>query len=154
MAATLTTIPAGMPLLYDGNKLAYVGEDLAARFRPGDRLLVVSGSGDVLHLPLAVCELVQREVDGACAAFQAMSLVEDTAVTRFYEEFAARLGSDEIWARITAANQPRRRGCPGARTLHDQARGKREDAPRDDRGPHGMARRAEWPRYDRRLRAP
>jgi glutamate-5-semialdehyde dehydrogenase len=94
-----------MPLVYDGNKLAYVDEETASRFRPGDRLLVVSGSGDVLHLPLAICELVRQAVDDACEAFQRMSLVDDAAVTRFYDAFAARLASDGVWARITAANE-------------------------------------------------
>ncbi len=105
MSPTLTTVSAGMPLVYDGNKLAFVGEDVAARFQPGDQLLVVSGSGDILHLPFAVCELVRKAVDGACRAFQEMSLVDDSAVTRFYERFAARLASDDVWARIAAANE-------------------------------------------------
>jgi len=104
MAETLLTVTAGMPLLHDGNKLACVGEDIAARFQPGDRLLVVSGSGDILHLPHATCSLVEEAVGGACAAFQRMSLIDDTAVTHFYEAFAARLADDGVWARIAAAN--------------------------------------------------
>ena len=105
MAASLTAVSTGMALVYDGNKLAYVGEDIASRFQPGDQLLVVSGSGDILHLPLAVCELVRRAVDGACEAFQQMALIDDTAVTRFYELFAARLTAEAVWARIATANE-------------------------------------------------
>jgi glutamate-5-semialdehyde dehydrogenase len=104
MAETLRTVTAGMPLLYDGDKLARVGEDIAARFQPGDRLLVVSGSGDILHLPHATCALVEEAVGGARAAFQRMSLIDDSAVTHFYEAFAARLADDDVWARIAAAN--------------------------------------------------
>ncbi len=102
---TLKTVMAGMPLLYDGNKLAYVGVDIATRFQPGDRLLVVSGSGDILHLPCAVCELVRAAVGRASDAFQQMSLVDDAAIARFYEAFAARLASGEVWALIAAANE-------------------------------------------------
>lgn len=105
MVDRLTTVQPGMAILYDGNKLARVPEDIAARFRPGDRLLVVAGTGDVLHVPEATHQLVASAVDRAQAAFQRMSLIDDVAVTRFYERFAARLTDTEIWLRVADANE-------------------------------------------------
>jgi glutamate-5-semialdehyde dehydrogenase len=94
-----------MAILYDGNKLARVPEEIAARFQPGDRLLVVGGTGDVLHVPEATHQLVAGAVDRASAAFQRMSRIDDVAVARFYERFSARLADDVIWGRVATANE-------------------------------------------------
>ena len=95
----------GMQLLFDGNRLATVPDAVVAAFRPGDRLLVVGGSGDVLHVPRAQHERSTEAVDRACHAFAAMGAVPDEAITRFYQTFAARLADEGIWARIAAANE-------------------------------------------------
>jgi glutamate-5-semialdehyde dehydrogenase len=104
IANTLTAAPAGMAILYDGNKLARVPPEVAARFQPGDRLLVESGTGAVLHVPASTHELVGASVDRAQAAFSRMGQADDRAVTRFYDDFAARLSCDETWRRIAEAN--------------------------------------------------
>jgi glutamate-5-semialdehyde dehydrogenase len=76
-----------------------------AAFQPGDRLLTIPGTDDVLLVPRAVRQLVEAAVGRAHAAFSAMSLVPDQAITRFYAGFAARLADDGVWAGIAAANE-------------------------------------------------
>jgi glutamate-5-semialdehyde dehydrogenase len=49
----LTTLPPGLTLPYGGNRLARVPDAVAAAFRPGDHLVVVQTTGDVLHIPAA-----------------------------------------------------------------------------------------------------
>ncbi|HEY5412034.1 MAG TPA: aldehyde dehydrogenase family protein, partial [Caulobacteraceae bacterium] len=77
---------------------------LAARFRPGDRLIVVERTGDLLHVPGAVQEIASGAVGRADAAFQRMGEVSDAAVSAFFAAFAARLADDGVWTRIAAAN--------------------------------------------------
>jgi len=101
---TLNELPAGMPILFGGDCVTYVSEELAARFRPGDRLLVVQATGDLLLISAAEHAIAGDAVGRAHAAFGAMSSVTDASITRFYEEFAARLESDETWSPIAAAN--------------------------------------------------
>jgi glutamate-5-semialdehyde dehydrogenase len=101
----LAKLQPGMQVLVDGDKLVRLPDAIVARFQPGDRLLVVSGTGDVLHVPRAVRGLVGEAVGRACAAFAAMGLVSDEAITHFYTAFAARLSDDRIWSRIVAANE-------------------------------------------------
>lgn len=103
--ATLTGVPRGMQVLFDGNRLARVPDSIADRFRPGDQLLVVGRTGEVLHLPAAIAEVVDRAVERARAAFSALAAVDDAAITRFFGCFAARLADDPIWERIAAANE-------------------------------------------------
>lgn len=93
-----------MPVLYGGNRLAYVSRDLAARFRPGDRLLVLQQTGDLLLIPAAEHACATAAVDRAAAAFAAMGRVTDAQITRFFEEFAQRLEAEASWAPISAAN--------------------------------------------------
>jgi glutamate-5-semialdehyde dehydrogenase len=100
----LERLTAGMAIPFGGNRVAVVPEDLAAGFRPGDRLIVVDRTGELLHVPAAVQEVARRAVDRAAQAFQRMGLVSDEQVTAFFEAFAARLEDDEVWAGIAAAN--------------------------------------------------
>ena len=104
-AATLGHLQPGMQVLFEGNRLATVPDPIVAAFRPGDRLLVVGGSGDVLHVPEEQHALATGAVDRACRAFADMSDVPDEAVTRFYHLFAARLADWIIWKRIAEANE-------------------------------------------------
>lgn len=101
----LSALPPDAHLLVDGDRLVPVPEAIVARFQSGDKLLAVAGSGDVLHVPRAVRQLVDGAVGRAQAAFSAMSLASDAAVTRFYAAFSARLADDTVWGRITAANE-------------------------------------------------
>jgi glutamate-5-semialdehyde dehydrogenase len=101
----LTSLEAGMPILYGGNQVSYVSEELAAAFAPGDRLIVVQSTGDLLHVPAAEHDIAALAVAGARRAFGAMGTIDDDQVTGFYEHFALRLEDDESFAPIAAANQ-------------------------------------------------
>jgi glutamate-5-semialdehyde dehydrogenase len=103
-AATLDRLKAGMPIPFAGNRVTRVSADLAAAFQPGDRLIVLQDSGDLLHLPAAVAEIAEAAVARAAAAFQALGAVSDEAITRFFDAFAAALDDQAVWAAIAAAN--------------------------------------------------
>jgi glutamate-5-semialdehyde dehydrogenase len=100
--ARLDALAPGMPIVWGGDRVAYVGEDLAAAFRPGDRLLVVEGA--LLRVPQAEHVLAADAVSGALRAFDALSGVSDGAISAFFEAFAARLEADGPWREIAAAN--------------------------------------------------
>ena len=87
----LDRLEAGMAIPFGGDRITRVSEELAARFQPGDRLLVVQDSGDLLHVPAADQAAAAEAVGRAHAAFQRMGQVSDEQITRFFEAFAARL---------------------------------------------------------------
>lgn len=103
--ATLEQLTPGMPIVYGGNQVTEVSEALAARFRPGDHLIVVQSTGTLLHLPAAVRELARDAVGRAYAAFQRMGEVSDEQISRFFGAFAARLADDTSWQAIARANE-------------------------------------------------
>jgi glutamate-5-semialdehyde dehydrogenase len=109
-AARGERLTAGTRILYGGDRLTTVPEEIAERYRPGDRLVVVQagtleeGRGDLLHIPRADWELAAAAVEGAAAAFAAMGRVTDAQTTRFYDLFAGALADDATWRTIAAAN--------------------------------------------------
>lgn len=78
--------------------------ELAAAFRPGDRLVVVQDTGELLHIPEAEAMAASGAVARAAAAFARMGDVSDAAITAFFEAFARRLENDDVWSVIAAAN--------------------------------------------------
>jgi glutamate-5-semialdehyde dehydrogenase len=100
----LTALSPGMPLLVGGDRVVHVDEQLAAAWAPGDRLIVLDGTGDVLHVPAAEQEVAARAVDRAVAAFGRMGGVTDAQVSTFYEVFAQRLEDDAVFAPVAEAN--------------------------------------------------
>jgi glutamate-5-semialdehyde dehydrogenase len=100
----LTRLEAGMPVPYGGDKLAYVSEELAAAFEPGDQLVVVQSSGDLLHVPAEAHRTATSAIDSAVEAFGQFGAVSDEQITEFYRVFAARLEDDGVFAPIAAAN--------------------------------------------------
>ncbi len=100
----LTALTPGQPIVYGGDRVTTVPEDLAAAFRPGDRLIVVSATGDLLHLPRAEWEIATGAVARAARAFGALGAVPDDAITAFYHHFADRLADDAVFAPIAEAN--------------------------------------------------
>ena len=105
MDELLTHLTAGQPLLYGGNRVTRVPADLAQRFVAGDRLVVVHDSGDVLHIPARVHDLVGAAVDNACTAFGMLAGVTDAQISSFFDEFALRLADDAAFAAIADANE-------------------------------------------------
>jgi glutamate-5-semialdehyde dehydrogenase len=125
-ARTLDRLEPGMLIPYGGNRLAVVSEDLAGRFRPGDRLIVVGQTGELLHVPASQQALAEEAVGRASRAFHGMGAVSDAAITRFFEAFAARLEADAAWGPIAAANaldveQARARGRSTTRLVASEA---------------------------------
>jgi glutamate-5-semialdehyde dehydrogenase len=100
----LEALAPGQAIPFGGDQVAYVTPELAAAFRPGDRLVVVQESGELLHVPAAEHAAAQGAVGRAAAAFGRMGEVGDAAITAFFEAFAAKLEDDAVWASIAAAN--------------------------------------------------
>ncbi|MET0386848.1 MAG: aldehyde dehydrogenase family protein [Polyangiales bacterium] len=100
----LHALSAGMPIVFDGNRITRVSPELAAAFAPGDSLLVVQRSGELLHVPAATRALVERCVTSALGAFEQLNALPDSAIARFFDEFAARLADDALWSKVREAN--------------------------------------------------
>jgi glutamate-5-semialdehyde dehydrogenase len=100
----LSALAPGMAIVHGGDRVAYVSEDLAQAFRPGDRLVVVQETGDLLRVPSEVQALAQAAVGRAHQAFQELGAVSDGAITTFFDAFAARLADTAVWTAIGAAN--------------------------------------------------
>jgi glutamate-5-semialdehyde dehydrogenase len=100
----LTALTAGMPIPYGGDRVTRVPEALAHAFKPGDRLIVIQETGELLHAPAEALGIAKGAVDDAVTAFQAMGQVSDAQVTAFFQGFADRLADDAVWAPIAAAN--------------------------------------------------
>jgi glutamate-5-semialdehyde dehydrogenase len=100
----LTTLTAGQTIVYGGDRVAIVSTELAAAFRPGDRVIVDPGSGEVLHVPHDVHDLASAAVDGAVEAFAGLARCSDEQISAFFEVFAARLADDASFRPIAAAN--------------------------------------------------
>ena len=101
--AQLTDV-RGMRLLYGGNRVVTVPDAVADAFRPGDSLVVVQTTGDVLHIGGEVLDVVNDAVRRARAAFDALTALPDEAIDRFYDAFGAALSDDAVWEEITTAN--------------------------------------------------
>jgi len=115
-----------MAIPFGGDRVAVVSDALAEAFRPGDRLIVIDRTGDLLRLPAATYATVQQAVGRAHAAFQRMAEVSDDQVSRFFEAFAARLEDEAAWSVVAAANagdvaSARSRGRSTTRLVADDA---------------------------------
>ncbi|WP_293459286.1 aldehyde dehydrogenase family protein [Phenylobacterium sp.] len=100
----LEALAPGQAIPFGGDRVAYVDADLAATFRPGDRLVVVQDAGDLLRIPAAEAQAAASAVGRAAAAFARMGEVADVAITTFFEAFARRLEDEAAWGAIAAAN--------------------------------------------------
>ena len=103
-AGKLETLVAGMPIPFGGDRVAFVSPALSEAFKPGDRLVVVQDSGDLLHVPSAVQAIAAGAVGRAHEAFGKLAAVSDAAITKFFEAFAANLADDGAWGAIAKAN--------------------------------------------------
>ncbi len=103
-ALTLSELRPGQIIPFGGDRVATVPAGLAEVFRAGDRLVVMQDSGALLHIPAAAHLLVSAAVGSAHRAFVDLAEVDDEQITEFYAAFAARLGDDDAFAEILAAN--------------------------------------------------
>lgn len=100
----LNRLTAGMPILYGGNRVTHVSEALAAAFEPGDRLIVVQETGDLLHVRRLQHEIAARAVAEARSAFDELQSLPDARIDRFYRELGARLEDEAAWRSIAEVN--------------------------------------------------
>lgn len=98
----LTRLEPGMIIPLGGDRFTKVGADLAAAFRPGDRLYFVQDTGALLHVPDAVHQAVTTQVDAATRAFEQLRSTGREQIRVFYRAFAANLAAS--WPQIAAAN--------------------------------------------------
>ncbi|MDE0232310.1 MAG: aldehyde dehydrogenase family protein [bacterium] len=101
----LTRLTPGMAIPYGGDRVTLVTEELAAAFAPGDRLVVVQSTGDLLCIPATDWEIAANAVDRAHRAFAALGEATDQQITDFYGAFAGRLLDASAFAPIAEANQ-------------------------------------------------
>ena len=101
----LRGLAPGMPIVWGGDRVARVSEELAAAFEAGDSLIVMQSTGDLLHVPAGDRSIATAAVDAAVAAFAEMGQVSSNQISEFYERFATALEDDDTFAPIAAANQ-------------------------------------------------
>ena len=65
----LERLEAGQPVVFGGDRITWVSEDLAREFAPGDRLVVVQDTGALLRIPAADHALADAAVTAAHQAF-------------------------------------------------------------------------------------
>jgi len=100
----INSLRPGMPVVFGGNQITYVSDELAAEFRPGDRLVVVQNTGDLLHVPTADWETADRAIGRAASAFGSLGMVTDDQITNFYQRFADFLQNNSVFEKIADAN--------------------------------------------------
>ena len=123
----LEALAPGQAIPFAGDRVAYVAPELAAAFRPGDRLVVVQDTGDLLHVPAREQAAADAAVGRAAAAFARMGEVGDAAITAFFEAFARRLqGLDRRFPRAGGVGHRRRRRGGGGAAGHEPAGRRRE----------------------------
>ena len=128
MGDLLTNLEAGMAIVFGGNRIANVSQELAKAFIDGDRLVVVQNTGALLHIPEAAWSTASSAVDSAVKSFESMGTAGDDQITAFYTGFADRLADDDVFSLIAVANatdvdEARERGRSTTRLmLSDQMR--------------------------------
>ena len=125
MSLALERLVAGTPIPFAGNRVTVVSPELALRFQPGDHLLVEQLSGELLLIPVADQKAAAVAIERAEAAFTAMSVVSDQAISAFFDLFALRLENQDCWDLIEAANRAdiewaKSRGRSTTRLLADE----------------------------------
>jgi glutamate-5-semialdehyde dehydrogenase len=100
----LTSLQAGQQIVFGGDRVSEVSQELADAFAPGDRLVVVQHDGALLHIPAAEFALVDEAVTSASDAFGRLAAASDDAISDFFERFAKLLDDDGAFAPIADAN--------------------------------------------------
>ncbi|MEN2393711.1 aldehyde dehydrogenase family protein [Pseudomonas halotolerans] len=125
MSLALEQLVAGTQIPYAGSRVTVVSPELAARFQPGDHLLVEQVSGELLLIPVADQQAACAAIEQAHMAFTAMAGTSDQAITTFFDLFALRLEDPDCWSLIKAANladieRAKARGRSTTRLLADE----------------------------------
>lgn len=104
-AGRLVGLTAGQQIVYAGDRVSEVSQQLALAFEPGDRLLVDPQTGTLLHVTAAAHAGASVAVDAAVDAFAQLKHCSDDQITAFFAGFAERLADDRAFAPIAAANR-------------------------------------------------
>lgn len=94
----LGDVTAGMPVVV-GDRVVPMPE-----VAPGDCLIAVHATGELLVVPAADLDVARRAVEQAHEAFRSMSDVTDEQISEFFRTFAERLADDVLWGAIAEAN--------------------------------------------------
>jgi len=100
----LSALQDGMIIPFSGDRFTRVSSELAEAFQPGDQLVVVQDTGDLLHIPSAIGAMTHQAVSEAHTAFHHMAGVSEAQITDFFHRFALALGDDQVWSEIAQAN--------------------------------------------------
>ena len=100
----LNRLEPGMAIPYGGDRVTRVPSELAAAFAPGDRLVVVQDTGQMLHIPGDVWDTATTAVGAAHRAFLQMGAIDQTDINAFYTGFVARMEDDGIFDAVAEAN--------------------------------------------------
>ena len=94
----LNSIPAGT--------LVVVGDRAVEMpvLEPGDRVLAVHATGDLLVVRADDYAAAAKAVDRAQDAFRAMADATDDQISQFFVAFADRLADDKVWGSVAEAN--------------------------------------------------
>ncbi|MDG2305912.1 MAG: aldehyde dehydrogenase family protein [Candidatus Binatia bacterium] len=114
-----------MTLVLGGDQVVEIPREIADKFAAGDAILPIVSTGEILHVPAAERRIAKETVDRASAAFSKMGAVTDEQISKFFEEFAARLDDDAIWSEIQKVNggdvaAARNRGRSTTRLVADE----------------------------------
>ncbi|MFP6640310.1 MAG: aldehyde dehydrogenase family protein, partial [Myxococcota bacterium] len=101
----LTHLEAGTPILFAGNRVMKVPEAIAEQFQPGDSVMLVEATEELLLIPAAEREIAEAAVERAVTAFAALSSASDESISNFYRGFAQRLEDSTTWKEIQRINQ-------------------------------------------------
>ena len=100
----LAHLTEGQPIVFGGDRFTVVPADLARAFTPGDRLVIVQSSGDLLHIPQAEHERASQAVGDAVDAFATLAECSDDQISDFFERFAGAIDDDAVFAAVQDAN--------------------------------------------------
>jgi len=88
-----------------GNELVNISDEILKNFKKGDKLIALSATKQILHIPAEEFLTVEKAVSCALLAFEEMNQISDKQITTFYEIFAKKLSDLEISAEIFQANK-------------------------------------------------
>ena len=121
----LEQVTEGQEIPFGGDRVTVVSAELAARLRPGDRLIVVQSTGALLQIPATVSSLVADTLHGAHEAFAGLASASDEQITDFFDRFATALADDDTFAPIADANAADVAAAAATRSIDHPARPRR-----------------------------
>jgi glutamate-5-semialdehyde dehydrogenase len=95
----LEAIPAGTPVVVGSRTVPMPVLD------PGDRVIAVQSTGELLVVPKAEDDIVRQAVGRASEAFESLAGVTDEQISQFFRTFSDRLAEDALWGAVAEANQ-------------------------------------------------